>query len=110
MITMTERAAAEVRKIAEEDESVRGQGLRIVVKGGGCAGFTHELYFEEEKNIGEADEIFESNGVKLYIDPHSSLYLEETEIDYVEEAHAAGFKFVNPNVKTTCGCGSSVGF
>lgn len=110
MITLTERAANEVKKIADEDESVRGQGLRVIVKGGGCAGFTHELYFEEDKNITEIDEIVECNGVKLYVDPHSLMYLEDTEIDYVEEMHAAGFKFNNPNVKSTCGCGSSVGF
>lgn len=110
MIALTERAANEVKKIAEEDESVRGQGLRVVVKGGGCAGFTHELFFEEEKNVTDMDEVVECAGIKLYVDPLSAQYLEETEIDYVEEAHAAGFKFNNPNVKGSCGCGSSVSF
>jgi iron-sulfur cluster insertion protein len=108
MITITERAATEVRKIVSSDATLEGQGLRVAVKGGGCAGFSHDLFFEEK--IGEMDELFESHGIKFYVDPLSAQYLEETEIDYVEEAHAAGFKFNNPNVKGTCGCGSSVSF
>ncbi|NOU33519.1 MAG: iron-sulfur cluster assembly accessory protein [Polyangiaceae bacterium] len=108
MITITERAASEVQKIVQSDPTLEGQGLRVAVKGGGCAGFSHDLYFEDK--IGEMDEVFESHGIKFYVDPLSVQYLEQTEIDYVEEAHAAGFKFNNPNVKGTCGCGSSVSF
>ena len=104
MITITEKAAAKVREIATS-ESLEGQGLRLRVIGGGCAGFTYDLYFEDK--VGEMDETYESNGVKLYVDPLSHQYLETTEIDYVEGAHGAGFKFNNPNVKGTCGCGSS---
>jgi iron-sulfur cluster insertion protein len=104
MITITEKAAAKVKEIAEA-ESLQGQGLRLRVIGGGCAGFTYDLYFEDQ--IGELDEQFESLGVKLYIDPLSFQYLENTEIDYVEGIHGSGFKFNNPNVKGTCGCGSS---
>jgi iron-sulfur cluster insertion protein len=103
-ITMTERAAAKVREIADA-ESLHGQGLRLRVIGGGCSGFTYDLYFEDKPT--ELDERFASNGVDLYVDPLSFQYLENTEIDYVEEAHASGFKFNNPNVKGTCGCGSS---
>ena len=104
MITITEKAASKVKEIAEA-ESLAGQGLRLRVIGGGCAGFSYDLYFEDQ--IGEMDEQFESNGVKLYIDPLSFQYLENTEIDYVEGVHGSGFKFNNPNVKGTCGCGSS---
>jgi iron-sulfur cluster insertion protein len=104
MITITEKAAAKVKEIADA-EAIADQGLRLRVIGGGCAGFTYDLYFENE--IGELDEEFESNGVKLYIDPLSFQYLEQTEIDYVEGIHGSGFKFNNPNVKSTCGCGSS---
>lgn len=104
MITITEKAAEKVKEIAQA-ESLEGQGLRLRVVGGGCAGFSYDLYFEEA--VTEMDEEYESRGVKLYVDPLSHQYLEDTEIDYVEGAHGAGFKFNNPNVKGSCGCGSS---
>lgn len=104
MITVTDRAAAKVKEIAKS-EGLEGQGLRLRVIGGGCAGFTYDLYFEDQ--IGEMDEQYESQGIKLYVDPLSHQYLEDTEIDYVEGVHGAGFKFGNPNVKSSCGCGSS---
>ena len=107
MITITEKAALKVKEIAST-EALEGQGLRLRVVGGGCAGFSYDLYFEDK--TGEMDEEYESNGVKLYVDPLSHQYLENTEIDYVEVAGisgAGGFKFNNPNVKGSCGCGSS---
>lgn len=104
MISVTTRAADKVKEIASA-EGLQGQELRLRVIGGGCAGFTYDLYFEDQ--VGEMDEQYESNGVKLYVDPLSHQYLEETEIDYVEGVHGSGFKFNNPNVKGTCGCGSS---
>ena len=104
MIKITEKAAVKVREIAEA-EALAGQGLRLRVVGGGCSGFSYDLYFEDA--VGEMDEQFESNGVKLYIDPMSYQYLEGTEIDYVEGLHGAGFKFSNPNSKGSCGCASS---
>jgi len=104
MITITENAAAKVKEIAKT-EQLEGQGLRLRVMGGGCSGFTYDLYFEEK--AGETDETFESNGIQLFVDPLSAQYLEGTEIDYVETLSGAGFKFNNPNVKGTCGCGSS---
>ncbi|HEY4013695.1 MAG TPA: iron-sulfur cluster insertion protein ErpA [Polyangiaceae bacterium] len=104
MITITEKAAIKVKEIAEA-ESLLGQGLRLRVVGGGCAGFSYDLYFEDK--LGEMDEEFESNGVKLFVDPMSYQYLEGVEIDYVEGLHGAGFKFNNPNSKGSCGCGSS---
>ena len=107
MITITEKAAGKVKDIAAA-EALEGQGLRLRVVGGGCAGFTYDLYFEDK--IGELDEQFECNGVKLYVDPLSFQYLETTEIDYVEGLHGSGFKFNNPNTKGSCGCGSSVSF
>ena len=107
LITITDRAAAKVKEIAEA-EDLKEQGLRLRVVGGGCAGFTYDLYFEDQ--ITDMDEEFESNGVKLFVDPLSFLYLENTEIDYVEGVHGSGFKFNNPNVTGSCGCGSSVKF
>jgi iron-sulfur cluster insertion protein len=110
MITLTEKAALQVKDIVakaleEGDPSLQGQGLRVLVRGGGCSGFTYDLHFEDK--VGEMDEQFESHGVKLYVDPMSFQYLENVEIDYVEGLHGAGFKFNNPNATGSCGCGSS---
>lgn len=107
MITVTDKAASKVQEIAQA-EDLLNQGLRLRVVGGGCAGFTYDLYFEDQ--VGDMDEQFESNGVKLYVDPLSLQYLEDTEIDYVEGVHGSGFKFNNPNTTGSCGCGSSVKF
>jgi len=107
MIIMTDRAAAKVQEIASA-EDLSSQGLRLRVVGGGCAGFTYDLYFEDQTT--DMDEHFESKGVKLYVDPLSFQYLTDTEIDYVEGVHGSGFKFNNPNVTGSCGCGSSVKF
>ena len=104
MISITALAADKVKEIAES-EGLQGQGLRLRVIGGGCAGFQYDLYFEDKPT--DMDERFESNGVDLFVDPLSFQYLDGTEIDYVEGAHGSGFKFGNPNVTATCGCGSS---
>lgn len=104
MITITEKAATKVLEIASE-EGLEGQGLRLRVIGGGCAGFNYDLYFEDTPT--PMDEEFEDKGVKMYVDPLSYQYLEGTEIDFVEGLHGSGFKFTNPNVASTCGCGSS---
>lgn len=104
MIALTEKAAEKVREIAAA-ENLEGQGLRLQVKGGGCSGFQYDLYFDEKAT--DMDQIVESFGIQLFVDPLSLQYLENTQIDYVEGLHGAGFKFENPNVKGTCGCGSS---
>ena len=104
MITITDKAAAKVKEIAQA-ESLTEQGLRLRVVGGGCAGFSYDLYFEDK--VGEMDETFESNGVKLYVDPMSFQYLDGAEIDYREGLEGAQFVIRNPNAATTCGCGSS---
>jgi iron-sulfur cluster insertion protein len=104
MISITEQAANKVHEIASE-EGLEGQGLRLRVIGGGCAGFNYDLYFEDKPT--SMDEEFEDKGVKMFIDPLSYQYLDGTEIDYVETLHGAGFKFTNPNVTSTCGCGQS---
>ncbi len=100
MITMTEKASEKVREIAQL-EGLDGQGLRLRVVGGGCSGFSYDLYFEDKPT--PMDEELEAHGVKLYVDPLSAQYLEGTEIDYIETMHGAGFKFNNPSVKGTCG-------
>ncbi|MEY4512217.1 MAG: hypothetical protein RLZZ450_4339 [Pseudomonadota bacterium] len=104
MITLTEKAASKVKEI-RDTESLGEQGLRLRVIGGGCSGFQYDLYFEDE--INDMDEEYMSEGVKLYVDMISHQYLEGVQIDYVEGLHGAGFKFLNPQAKSTCGCGSS---
>ncbi len=104
MIQLTPVAAAKVQEIANS-EGLQGQGLRLRVIGGGCAGFQYDLYFEEAPS--EMDERFESHGIPLFVDPLSHQYLDGTEVDYVETTNGAGFKFGNPNVSGSCGCGSS---
>ncbi|HHH29789.1 MAG TPA: iron-sulfur cluster insertion protein ErpA [Polyangiaceae bacterium] len=103
-ISITDKAAQKVLEIAAE-EDLAGQGLRLRVIGGGCAGFNYDLYFEDSPT--SMDEEFEDKGVKMYVDPLSFQYLDGTEIDFVEGLHGSGFKFNNPNVTSTCGCGQS---
>jgi iron-sulfur cluster insertion protein len=103
-ITLTEKAVTKVKEIREA-EGLGEQGLRVRVIGGGCSGFSYDLFFEDE--VSDVDQTFESHGIKLYVDMMSFQYLEGVEIDYVEGLHGAGFKFLNPNAKSTCGCGSS---
>ena len=104
MISLTVKAAEKVKEIRTA-EDLGEQGLRDRVIGGGCSGFTYDLFFEDETT--DLDSTFDSGGVKLHIDMMSLQYLEGTEIDYVEGLHGAGFKFLNPKAKATCGCGSS---
>ncbi|MFK8001134.1 MAG: iron-sulfur cluster insertion protein [Polyangiales bacterium] len=104
MLTLTTKAAEKVREI-QDAEGLHDQGLRVKVVGGGCSGFSYDLFFEDETT--DLDQQFESHGVPLFVDMMSFQYLEGTEIDYVEGLHGAGFKFVNPQAKATCGCGSS---
>lgn len=104
MITLTTKAAEKVREI-QTAENLAEQGLRVRVLGGGCSGFTYDLFFEDETT--ELDQVFESEGVRIFIDMMSYQYLEGASIDYVEGLHGAGFKFINPQAKGTCGCGSS---
>jgi len=104
MLSLTQKAAEKVREI-RDSEGLGDQGLRVRVIGGGCSGFTYDLFFEDETT--DLDQTFESHGISLYVDMMSAQYLEGTEIDYVEGLHGAGFKFLNPQAKATCGCGSS---
>ena len=104
MLRITPVAAAKVNEIRQAEGIEPNLALRLRVVGGGCAGFSYDLYFDEPA---EVDRQFEVEGVKCIVDEMSLMYLVGTEIDYVEGLQGAGFKFNNPNVKTTCGCGSS---
>ena len=104
MLLLTSVAATKVNEIREAEGIEATMALRLRVVGGGCAGFSYDLYFDEPA---EVDRQFEVQGVRCVVDEMSLMYLVGTEIDYVEGLQGAGFKFNNPNVKSTCGCGSS---
>ena len=104
MLLITPTAASKVNEIRQAEGIETNMALRLRVVGGGCAGFSYDLYFDEPA---EVDRQFEVAGVKCVVDEMSLMYLVGTEIDYVEGLQGAGFKFQNPNVKSTCGCGSS---
>ena len=97
--------AVEMVKDAIARENLQGYGIRVGVIGGGCSGFQYSMDFEKEKRDGDA--AFEQDGVRIYLDPMSSMYLQGVTVDYVQGLQGAGFKFNNPNAKSTCGCGSS---
>lgn len=102
-ITLTESAAQRVKDFLANRGS--GQGLRLAVKTTGCSGMAYVLEFADDSE--EGDEIFESNGVKVFVDAKSLVYLDGTELDFTKEGLNEGFKFNNPNEKDTCGCGES---
>ena len=104
MLRITPVAASKVNEIRDAEGIEPNMALRLRVVGGGCAGFSYDLYFDEPA---EVDRQFDVEGVKCIVDEMSLMYLVGTEIDYVEGLQGAGFKFQNPNVKSTCGCGSS---
>lgn len=102
-VYMTQEAVAEVKRmIAKEKRD--NLGLRVGVKGGGCSGLSYFLEFGEKK---EKDNEFTYEGVKVFVDPKSDLYLNGTTVDYVDTLQEKGFRFVNPNASKTCGCGES---
>jgi iron-sulfur cluster assembly protein len=105
MISITERAVAEVKRIVDEQNLPDGTALRVGVKGGGCSGFSYTLGFDDQ--IGEIDQVFETNGIKVVCDPKSFLYLNGTQVDFEESLMGRGFKFGNPNAAKSCGCGES---
>jgi iron-sulfur cluster assembly protein len=105
MIDLSDRAVAEIKRILVDQKIPDGAGLRIGVKGGGCSGFSYTLGFEPQARPG--DQVFEAEGVRVFCDPKSLLYLAGTRLDFEESLMGRGFKFVNPNAKHTCGCGQS---
>lgn len=104
MLTLTESAIGAVKDVLAQ-QSEPFVGVRVAVVGGGCSGFSYAMNFERSQH--EGDQLLEFDGFKVFVDEQSLLYLDGTQIDYVETIHGAGFKFVNPNVKGTCGCGES---
>lgn len=103
-VALTTTASSKVKEIMAQQNPVP-TGLRIGVVGGGCSGFSYSMSFENSP--GMMDKIYDFDGLKVYVDATSAMYLNGCVVDYVETLEAAGFKFENPNVKSTCGCGSS---
>ena len=103
---MTSSAASKITDLlAEDSKHVLGCGCSV--QGGGCAGFQYGLMIEEGEGDSATDKVFESNGVRLYVDPISARYLTGAEVDFVDNLTGGGFTIKNPNAKSTCGCGSS---
>lgn len=103
MITVTEKATEKLKEILTEED---GTYLRAFVQGGGCSGFQYGLLPEKIPTEG-SDQIFESNGIKVVVDPVSISYLKNAVIDFAESSTGGGFTINNPNAVSTCGCGSS---
>jgi len=102
-ITLTETAAGRVRDFLSRRG--KGEGLRLGVRPSGCSGNAYVIEYADR--VEPDDKVYESHGVKVIIDPKSLTFLDGTEIDFVREGLNEGFKFNNPNVKDTCGCGES---
>ena len=105
---LTKSAAERIRDLIIEENEPTLKGLRVAIRGGGCNGFEYTFAFED--TIDEGDFVFEANDVKLIVDYMSMEYLNEATLDYVEKPFESRFVINNPNTKTSCGCGSSVGF
>jgi iron-sulfur cluster assembly accessory protein len=105
MITLTATAAAKVKGILEQEkESLKQGALRIYVQGGGCSGFQYGMVLDE---VAEDDQVIETDGIKVVVDPMSLRHLDGAEVDYKEDLMGGGFAIKNPNAKSTCGCGHS---
>jgi iron-sulfur cluster assembly accessory protein len=104
MVQLTEKAVGKVKEIMASQEPAPA-GLRISVVGGGCSGFSYSMAFENQPSM--LDKTYNYEGLQVFIDQASMLYLDGAEVDFVEALEGSGFKFNNPNVRSTCGCGSS---
>jgi iron-sulfur cluster insertion protein len=105
-VTITEKAASEVKRIVSEQGSEEKLYLRLRVVGGGCSGFQHKLDLDPTVTE-KLDETFAVNGVDVVVDKRSLLYLDGVVVDFHDDLNKRGFSVTNPSAKTTCGCGSS---
>lgn len=104
MVTVTEIAKNKIIELRSA-EGKSGQGIRVGVEGGGCSGLMYDLQFDSEQR--PTDHVFEDNGVKIFVDKKSLLYLAGTQLDFSDGLNGKGFQFKNPNASRTCGCGES---
>ena len=105
MITLTERAVKELRRIVQDQSLPETTVVRLGVKGGGCSGFSYSLGFDD--TVHDEDQVSEIDGFRVVCDPKSFLYLNGTQLDFEESLMGRGFKFGNPNASKSCGCGES---
>ena len=105
-VTMTPAAIKKVKEVMEAQDP-KPAALRVGVRGGGCSGFSYSMQFEITGVAGGMDTMMNFDGLIVLVDNISLMYIDGCEIDYLETLEASGFKFNNPNVKSTCGCGSS---
>ena len=105
MISLTERAIRELRRIVTDQNLPAETVLRVGVKGGGCSGFSYSLGFDD--TVHENDQVAETHGIRVVCDPKSFLYLNGTQVDFEDTLMGRGFKFGNPNADKSCGCGES---
>ena len=103
MVTITEAAAVKIKELMPEGATEYALRMRVV--GGGCSGLQYQMGLEEAP--GANDKVFTSNGIKVFVDTKSALYLAGAQVDYLNSLMESGFKITNPNAKTTCGCGQS---
>jgi iron-sulfur cluster assembly accessory protein len=105
MITITTNAAEKLGGILDQKGLKNTHGLRVFVKGGGCGGMQYGMTFEDTTR--EGDEVYEQNGMRVFVDPTSLFYVDGANIDYVDNLMGGGFHIDNPNATSSCGCGSS---
>ena len=107
LIQVTDSASERIRDLLAKEGKLATHGLRLKVVGGGCSGLRYELAFDDR--VREGDTTVEVGGVRVVVDEKSALYLVGTTLDFVDTLQESGFKMVNPNAKSTCGCGESFG-
>lgn len=105
MVTVTEIAKNKIIELRQTEGKSEGQGIRVAVEGGGCSGLMYDLQFDSDQR--PTDHVFEDNGIKIFVDKKSLLYLAGTELDFSDGLNGKGFQFKNPNATRTCGCGES---
>ncbi len=104
MINLSQVAADKLRQVLAE-KNLTGYGLRVFISGGGCSGFQYGMAFENTTE--EGDFVFDTNGVRVYLDSASAMYLDGASVDYVDSLMGGGFRIENPNAVSTCSCGQS---
>ncbi|MBN8554686.1 MAG: iron-sulfur cluster assembly accessory protein [Deltaproteobacteria bacterium] len=104
VIQLTDSARDHVYRLMQREKK-EGSSLRVSVVGGGCSGLSYKMAFEEKP--AEADKVLNFNGLQVFVDPRSALFLSGITIDYVDGLNGSGFTYENPNAKRSCGCGTS---
>lgn len=105
-VTLTEKAASEIKRIRAESKIPEEFVLRVGVRAGGCSGWDYQFNFDDKADSTK-DFVSEQHGVKLAVDKRYDLHLDGTQIDFIDDLNRRGFKFENPNAQKTCGCGNS---